>query len=879
MLKLIIYERKLNMSRLYFDAIYGPQEGTKRLCNTMKNFNLFIEYIEFAIQAQKKKKICARHKEVPQGKIVDFKTDIIKVAVEQSQTIQFIWDDNWYEIIGDCPHNTSRKIGFEEAEEYVSLNEENYRDTNDGRAYIKLEFDLKPNEIITWNGNRISLRKVKIDKDNIKITQSYSSANIQVIECDQVYNQYTIKFEGQIREQEPLIVNEIEVRHWRYMDKKNGKIVYENGDDVHILHKDENKLFIEKDNEHEIKLYMNEDPLVIKVEDLPMIQQVVRQDTNIKYEVSKEAGKLVVYDEDLKVGSTIRVQDTRYPFIWYDMHIERKVNEENSVWIELIDDNEDEDGSYTSRSKLDYFFEEGVDKLEDKQKGENRRVFKITGQRKEEYRLKLENEKNHIPLKYNDLPKELYIPVNLTNLNRQKQALETLENRPLYEQKNLLELTVSKNESRWQEVIPEDIDEWYVLKDETKKGTDAQRRFVSKALATPDFVLLEGPPGSGKTTAIMELIVQLIHQGKRVLLSASTHVAIDNVLERLEEKGLMEGIFPIRIGDQKNVADSIKKYQIDNVVGKESEYQDIVIDAANLVCGTTIGLLRNPKFGRGIEHGEPIIPQFDYLIIDESSKTTFQEFLVPAIYAKHWILVGDVKQLSPFVDRSYLEANLENIQGMKLDLQKACLYIFHYIERKYKEGAPKYCIIESSSVVEMIKKELNLRGITRIVSKVAFLEESKEKDNIDTEVYWTVTREECEQGMSNAWVLPAMDVLIIKDEDKEKLKKYIPDNMLVLNRSNWEIEEQNYKMNAYYNKPNRTLNYQFGRGKKLETPEEIIDYNNKDILGNKTWAEELAWRMVRIYELRGTSKNIERYQDEIEKLIPGGRKLYPINEG
>ena len=46
-------------------------------------------------------------------------------------------------------------------------------------------------------------------------------------------------------------------------------------------------------------------------------------------------------------------------------------------------------------------------------------------------------------------------------------------------------------------------------------------------------ILFIGPPGSGKTTAICELVLQLAKQGKRALLCASTHVAVDNVLERI----------------------------------------------------------------------------------------------------------------------------------------------------------------------------------------------------------------------------------------------------------------------------------------------------------------------------------------------------------
>lgn len=51
----------------------------------------------------------------------------------------------------------------------------------------------------------------------------------------------------------------------------------------------------------------------------------------------------------------------------------------------------------------------------------------------------------------------------------------------------------------------------------------------------------------------------------------------------------------------------------------------MVLDAANLVCGTTIGILQHPDI-KG--NGAATAP-FDVLIVDEASKMTFQEFLVP----------------------------------------------------------------------------------------------------------------------------------------------------------------------------------------------------------------------------------------------------------
>ena len=58
---------------------------------------------------------------------------------------------------------------------------------------------------------------------------------------------------------------------------------------------------------------------------------------------------------------------------------------------------------------------------------------------------------------------------------------------------------------------------------------------IRQGLSDTPVLLLKGPPGTGKTTVIVELIRQAIRQGKRVLLTSQTHQAVDNVLERLHK--------------------------------------------------------------------------------------------------------------------------------------------------------------------------------------------------------------------------------------------------------------------------------------------------------------------------------------------------------
>ncbi|KAI7837886.1 hypothetical protein COHA_008373 [Chlorella ohadii] len=62
---------------------------------------------------------------------------------------------------------------------------------------------------------------------------------------------------------------------------------------------------------------------------------------------------------------------------------------------------------------------------------------------------------------------------------------------------------------------------------------ESQQRAVSLALAARDVALIHGPPGTGKTTAVIEVICQEVARGNRVLACAASNVAVDNLVERL----------------------------------------------------------------------------------------------------------------------------------------------------------------------------------------------------------------------------------------------------------------------------------------------------------------------------------------------------------
>jgi ATP-dependent RNA/DNA helicase IGHMBP2 len=45
--------------------------------------------------------------------------------------------------------------------------------------------------------------------------------------------------------------------------------------------------------------------------------------------------------------------------------------------------------------------------------------------------------------------------------------------------------------------------------------------------------LLHGPPGTGKTTTIIEIILQEVKRGSKILACAASNIAVDNIVERL----------------------------------------------------------------------------------------------------------------------------------------------------------------------------------------------------------------------------------------------------------------------------------------------------------------------------------------------------------
>ncbi|TWU34952.1 AAA domain-containing protein [Novipirellula artificiosorum] len=100
-----------------------------------------------------------------------------------------------------------------------------------------------------------------------------------------------------------------------------------------------------------------------------------------------------------------------------------------------------------------------------------------------------------------------------------------------------------------------------------------QQDAVRFALSAQDVAILHGPPGTGKTTTIAEVIYQAVARGDRVLACAPSNTAVDNLLERLV--AIMPNV--LRVGHPARVFESLRGHTLDELVDADPS-TDVIRD-------------------------------------------------------------------------------------------------------------------------------------------------------------------------------------------------------------------------------------------------------------------------------------------------------------
>lgn len=213
----------------------------------------------------------------------------------------------------------------------------------------------------------------------------------------------------------------------------------------------------------------------------------------------------------------------------------------------------------------------------------------------------------------------------------------------------------------------------------------SQQEAVRFALTAEDVAIIHGPPGTGKTTTVIELIRQLVLRGNQVLACAPSNTAVDNLLERSVEAGLKA----VRLGHPARVAEALRTHSLDalvqnhpdmKIVGDlmreaeqlfrragrftrarqtrsmrqemrqearqlkgdarrlERQVVQLIVDQADVICATTT--LDDDLLGDRI---------FPWLIIDEACQSTEPGCWIPLLRSERVILAGDHCQLPPTI--------------------------------------------------------------------------------------------------------------------------------------------------------------------------------------------------------------------------------------
>lgn len=218
-----------------------------------------------------------------------------------------------------------------------------------------------------------------------------------------------------------------------------------------------------------------------------------------------------------------------------------------------------------------------------------------------------------------------------------------------------------------------------------------QRAALELADRALDLSLLHGPPGTGKTTVLVEIIRRAAARGEPVLAAAPSNLAVDNLVERLAAAGLR----PVRLGHPARVLPAVLEHTLDAQVrdhesariakdlvsqalalrrdarkrrdkkgpGRFSESraaerearqllaearkledraEEAVLDRAQVVCATLTGLLPPPSGPLGAR-------KFALAVVDEATQAVEPAVYLALLRADRAVLAGDHKQLPPTI--------------------------------------------------------------------------------------------------------------------------------------------------------------------------------------------------------------------------------------
>ncbi|MEZ6060357.1 MAG: IGHMBP2 family helicase [Planctomycetaceae bacterium] len=213
----------------------------------------------------------------------------------------------------------------------------------------------------------------------------------------------------------------------------------------------------------------------------------------------------------------------------------------------------------------------------------------------------------------------------------------------------------------------------------------SQQAAVQFAMSANDLAIIHGPPGTGKTTTVVEVIRQAVARGERVLACAPSNTAVDNLLERLVNTGESA----VRLGHPARVLEVVRTHTLDALVEQHDAMElirDMRREAEQLERRASRYTRARPAPGQRFQQRQEIRDlkkqarmlerqainevlrearvicatvsfdfdvlqdhEFDLLVIDEACQSVEPGCWVPLKFAERVVLAGDHCQLPPTI--------------------------------------------------------------------------------------------------------------------------------------------------------------------------------------------------------------------------------------
>jgi len=216
----------------------------------------------------------------------------------------------------------------------------------------------------------------------------------------------------------------------------------------------------------------------------------------------------------------------------------------------------------------------------------------------------------------------------------------------------------------------------------------SQQKAWLKAIQASDVAVIHGPPGTGKTTTIVEIVKTLVERGERVLVCASSNAAVDVLTERIAKSNIPV----VRLGNPSKITEQNLQYCLERQVvnyphfslvkelkkraeeffrmaskykrnfdKEEREQRKAIIKEAKNLRGQSDDQLHFLQQSVLVKsqvvtctpvvsmHREVGKEKFDTLIFDEAGQALEPMCWIPMQKVKKVILVGDHLQLPPTV--------------------------------------------------------------------------------------------------------------------------------------------------------------------------------------------------------------------------------------